>query len=53
MFSFNSALVAKTREAKDEQLCIVVHIRYNTHDTDPLDTQDNKGISKRSKHCLT
>ena len=37
MSLFNSSLVAKTRESEDEQLCIVVHIIQNIHDTDPLD----------------
>ena len=29
--------VVKTREPKDEQLCIAVHIVNNIHDTEPLD----------------
>ena len=37
MFLYNSALVAKTRESEDEQLCIAVQIIQNIGDTDPLD----------------
>ena len=33
--------VVKTREPKDKQLCIAVHILKNTHDTNPLDNQDS------------
>ena len=41
MFSYtNCTLVVKTREPKDEQLCITVHIIWNIHDTCPLDIQD-------------
>ena len=29
--------VAKSREPKDEQLCIAVHTINNTRDADPLD----------------
>ena len=38
---YNSASVGKTREPKDEQLCMAVHIIYNICNTDPLDIQDN------------
>ena len=43
----NSASIAKTREPKDEQLCITVHIIQNIHDTDPLDK-----IIKHKKQAL-
>ena len=42
--------VAKTREPKDEQLCITVHTINNICDADPLDNSGNK--AKESKHCL-
>ena len=42
MFLYNSAMVAKTRKPKGEQLCIAVHITYNICDTDPLDIQDQQ-----------
>ena len=44
--------VVKTREPKDEQLCITVHTIYNNiHDADPL---DNSSIKEQKKqHCLT
>ena len=39
MFSFdNSTLVAKTREPKNNQLCIAVLIIQNIGDADPLDS---------------
>ena len=41
MFLYNCALVAKTREPEDKQLCIAVHILKNVNDTDHLDNQDN------------
>ena len=34
--------VMKTRQPKDEQLCIVVHTINYIHDTDPLDNSSNK-----------
>ena len=35
--------VVKTREAKDEQLCIAVHTMNNICDADPLDNLSIKG----------
>ena len=35
--SYNSALVAKSREPEDKQLCITVQIVQNRYDTNPLD----------------
>ena len=44
--------VAKTREPKDEQLCITVHaLDNNICDADPLDNSSRKAQIKL--HCLT
>ena len=43
--------VAKTREPKDEQLCITVQTINNICDADLLDNSSNK--AQESKHCLT
>ena len=37
LFLLNPALVTKTREPEDEQVCIAVHIIWNICDTNLLD----------------
>ena len=42
----------KTRESKDEQLCIIVHqINNNICDANPLENSNN--IVQIEQHCLT
>ena len=44
--------IAKKRESKDEQMCIIVHtINNNICDANPLDNLSNK-VQLR-QHCLT
>ena len=45
-----TAIAAKTREPKDEQLCKAVNIKYILHNSDTLDR--SKEFNAYPPHCL-